>query len=210
MKPHSSFRVTTPYVRMSTTIVSNLVHRVKKKTHKAFAFEIPNWPSTICLWFRWNPSSEHPSASRPLVFRGRRTIVRCCLWYWFSLASPKNALFRFRRRELSKVRPEIQKTEGRIDEHSKVGASIGKGWWVVSDEEVGGKLAINDSWRGMITLEGASLKRSGNCFCMLKVFLSSLIWKSHKSSSWCVIVSESSMSPGTSVSLYRMSDFCVR
>lgn len=68
-------------------------------------------------------------------------------------------------------------------------------------------MAINDSWRGMITLEGASLKRSGKCFCMLKVFLSSLMWKSHKASSPFVIVSESSMRPGTSVSLYRVSDF---
>lgn len=71
-------------------------------------------------------------------------------------------------------------------------------------------MAINDSWRGMITLEGASLKSFGKFFCMLKVFLSSLMGKSHKSSNSFVIVSESSMRPGTSVSLYRGSDCRVR
>ena len=71
-------------------------------------------------------------------------------------------------------------------------------------------MAINDSWRGMITLEGASLKSFGKFFCMLKVFLSSLMGKSHKPSNSFVIVSESSMRPGTSVFLYRGSDCYVR
>ena len=56
-----------------------------------------------------------------------------------------------------------------------MGASSGKGWWTVSDEEVGGKFAINDSWSGMIILEGVSLKRFGKFFCICRVFLSSLM-----------------------------------
>ena len=34
MKPHSSFRVTTPYVRMSTATVSNHAHRVMERLTK--------------------------------------------------------------------------------------------------------------------------------------------------------------------------------
>lgn len=37
-------------------------------------------------------------------------------------------------------------------------------------------MAVNDSWRGMITLEGVSLKRLGKFFCMFRVFISFSTW----------------------------------
>ena len=65
-----------------------------------------------------------------------------------------------------------------------VGVFNGKGWWVNSTEEGGGRVTVRDSWSGMINSEHPSRLSLGKSLLILKVdLLSSTGWSQRARSS---------------------------
>lgn len=74
----------------------------------------------------------------------------------------------------------------------KVGVSKGNGWCVDSVAEVGGRLAVKDSWRGIISLECPSFFSLGKSLLIFRGLSPTTGW-SHKARSSFVMAKDSLM-----------------
>lgn len=181
MNPHSSFSVTTPYVRMSTKLHQNgfsrhlvlwigysrswrlrdselafsslLMMELNSISRASFLRSSLGFPKKVYVW---------PSVPRIDIFRG---LARDRI----TSISSKNSM--------SQLLSATEYLDSRFGVSPwNIGKFAGNGWWVDWDEDDGGKLAVNDSCNGMMSSQWPSGDSRGKSFRIFNVLLSSSIW----------------------------------